>query len=157
MEIILEIIKQVVLSFISAAGFAFIWRVPTNRIYLSAIAGAAGWLVYWTSLQFGIGNIISTFLCALSIAWFSYLIARKTHTPATLYNIPGITSVVPGGASYKMMHSLIVGDYHQAVTYGINVIALAGAIAGGLIVFEIARRHYKPIILPKLKNKRLDK
>lgn len=153
MDLLLEVIKQVVFSFITSAGFAFIWHVPNNRLYLAGISGAGGWLIYWASLQVGIGNIISTFLCALSVAWFSYLIARKTHTPATLYNIPGITSVVPGSASYRMMHSLIVGDYHQAVTYGINVIALAGAIAGGLIAFEVVRRHYKPIFLPKIKKK----
>lgn len=152
MEILLKMIEQFSLSFLSAVGFAFIWRVPKNRMYLAGLAGAGGWMVYWACREFGVGNTVSTFWCALTIAWLSYIIARKTHTPATLYNIPGITSVVPGGTSYKMMHSLFVGDYHQAVEYGIQVIALAGAIAGGLIIFEIARRNYKPVIVTKIKK-----
>lgn len=153
MMIGLDILKQLVFGFITAVGFAFIWRVPRHRIPLSGLAGALGWLVYWAALQVGIGNTISTFLGAYSIAFVSFLIARRTQAPATLYNIPAITLLVPGAGSYRMMHSLITGDYHEAITHGINVIGLAGAIAGGLIVFEVARRHFKPLTLTKMKRK----
>lgn len=150
--ILLDVIKQLGLGFITAAGFAFIWRVPGRRAYLAGVAGALGWFIYWLSLQLGIGYTISTFIGAYSIAWISFLIARRTHTPATLYNIPAITLLVPGAGSYRMMHSLITGDYREAITYGINVMGIAGAIAGGLIFFEVARRHFKPLSLTKIKK-----
>lgn len=150
--ILLDIIKQLGLGFVTAVGFAFIWRVPKERALLAGCAGAIGWFVYWASLQLGIGYTISTFIGAYSIAWASFLIARRTHAPATLYNIPAITLLVPGAGSYRMMHSLITGDYHEAVTHGINVAGIAGAIAGGLIFFEVARRHFKPLSLPKIKK-----
>ena len=151
---ILKFIEQFALSFISAVGFAIIFQVPRNRIIYSGWAGAGGWMIYWFCLLIGMGNIISTFICALSIAWISYIIARKLKTPATLYNIPGITSVVPGGTSYKMTYSLLIGDYHQAVEHGIQVIALAGAIAGGLIFLEVARRNFKEGLVPKIQKRR---
>lgn len=141
--IILKLIEQVVLSFISSVGFAIIMRVPKDSIVYSGISGAVGWIVYWLAGIVGISVTISTFLGAVTIAAVSYYFARHRHTPATLYNIPGIVALVPGGISYKMTYNLVIGEYNIAMFYGIRVLAIAGAIAGGLIVFDLARRNLR--------------
>lgn len=144
---ILTIIEQVVLSFITSVGFAIIMRVPKDALIYSGLSGTGGWLVYWLSGFIGLSVTISTFLGALSIAALSYYFARHRHTPATLYNIPGIVALVPGGTSYQMTYHLIIGEYSKAVGFGIRVAAIAGAIAGGLIVFELARRNLRNKII----------
>lgn len=140
---LLKIIEQGGLSIISSVGFAVIMHVPKKERLYSGLAGGAGWLVYWLVGLVGLSVTLATFLGAFTIATSSYLFARKRHTPATLYNIPGIVALVPGGISYRMTYHLISGDYHKAVYYGTRVVAVAGAIAGGLIVFDLIRRNLR--------------
>lgn len=139
----LKLIEQVSLSFISSVGFAIIMRVPKDSIIYSGLSGAGGWFVYWVGGLVGLSVTVATFFGALTIAAISYYFARHRHTPATLYNIPGIVALVPGGISYQMTYHLIIGEYRQAMHYGIRVAAIAGAIAGGLIVFDLARRNLR--------------
>lgn len=139
----MEILKHGLLSFISSVGFALIFLVPKNRLIYSGISGMFGWLVFWLSNRFLTGEIIATFLGAFTIAWISNIFARKLKTPATLFNIPGIVPLVPGVASYQMTFALIEGHYSQAAHYGIRVAFIAGAIAGGLITFDLVLRLIK--------------
>lgn len=141
------VIEQVVLSFITSVGFAIIMRVPKDGLVYSGLSGTGGWLVYWFGGLLGLSVTVSTFLGALTIAALSYYFARHRHTPATLYNIPGIVALVPGGTSYQMTYHLIIGEYSKAVDYGIRVVAIAGAIAGGLIVFDLARRNLRTKVI----------
>lgn len=140
---LIKIIEQGGLSFISSVGFAVIMHVPKKELLYSGLAGGLGWLVYWLVGLVGLSVTLATFIGAFTIATLSYLFARKRHTPATLYNIPGIVALVPGGLSYRMTYHLISGDYHEAVYYGTRVVAVAGAIAGGLIVFDLIRRNLR--------------
>ncbi|WEG72829.1 threonine/serine exporter family protein [Vagococcus intermedius] len=153
-EMVLKFIEQFALSFISAVGFAIIWQVPKSGWVYAGLCGTGGWLVYWAANLLELGPALSNFLGSLTIAAISYYLARWRRTPATLYNIPGITSLVPGGTSYKMTYSLITGQYTKAVEYGLSVMVVAGAIAGGLIIFEIARRNLRTKIFPIAKRKR---
>ena len=143
----LVFLEQVVLSFVSALGFSVIIRVPRKELLYSGMSGSLGWVSYWLTGLVGLPTTAGTFVGAFSIAYVSYLFARHRRTPATLYNIPGIFALVPGGSSYQMTYNLIIGEYHQAVYYGIRVVALAGAIAGGLLVFDLIRRNLRT---PKL-------
>lgn len=144
---LLTLIEQVVLSFVTSVGFAIIMRVPRDALVYSGLSGAGGWLVYWLGGLMGLSVTVATFASALSIAAISYYVARHRHTPATLYNIPGIVALVPGGTSYQMTYHLIIGEYSKAVQYGIRVVAIAGAIAGGLIVFDLVRRNLRKKIV----------
>lgn len=146
---LLKLIEQLFLSFITSVGFAVIMRVPKSAIVYSGISGAGGWLVYWLAGLADLGSTVSTFLGAITIATISYYVARQRRTPATLYNIPGIVALVPGGMSYQMTYHLIIGEYSKAIGYGIRVVAVAGAIAGGLIVFDLARRNMRTTIIRK--------
>lgn len=140
---ILTGLEQFALSFISSVGFAVIMRVPRSELMHSGLSGGIGWFIYWLVGLAGVSVTMSTFIGAFSIATLSYIFARRRRTPATLYNIPGIVALVPGGTSYQMTYHLIIGEYHEAVYYGIRVVAIAGAIAGGLIVFDLLRRNLR--------------
>lgn len=137
---IVELFKQALLSFISTVGFAYILLVPKSKLLYSGLSGMAGWSVYWIAVALGFSTVTGSFFGALMLAALSYRFAVKLKTPATLYNIPGIVALVPGAVSYQMTYAFIRGEYDQAIFYGIKVSALAGAIAAGLIGFDLIRK-----------------
>lgn len=139
----LKLVEQLILSFLTSVGFGMIQLVPKKELVYSGLSGMGGWFIYWIALECQINVTLATFLGSLTIAGLSYWFAVMRKKPSTMYNIPGIVALVPGAVSYQMTYSLIIGRYNQATYYSIRMLSLAGAIAGGLIIWDLGLRLVK--------------
>lgn len=61
----------------------------------------------------------------------------------TIFNIPSLVPLVPGGAAYQAVRSIVLGDYVGGFHSIIKVILTAGAIAAGFMVTGIVERLLK--------------
>lgn len=138
-----SILIQVLFSFLATAAFAIITNVPRKALFYCGIAGVVGWLLYWGCLQFGGTSALGSLLGSLGVAYASYVFSRFMKMPVTIFNIPGMVPLVPGGLAYQAVRNLVVGTYQQAVSAAVQAVMIAGAIALGLVLSEVFNHNIR--------------
>ncbi|MCO6019174.1 MULTISPECIES: threonine/serine exporter family protein [Carnobacterium] len=134
---------QLTFSFLTTAAFAIITNVPKRSLVSCGLTGMLGWIVYWGTGQFGVSNVLATFLGAFTVAIFSHFFSRIKKMPVTIFNIPGIVPLVPGALAYQAVRNLVLGDYVVAVSISVKVLLVAGAIASGLVISEVFNHNIR--------------
>lgn len=140
--LLLKLLEQSFLGFISSAGFSILLLVPIKLAPYAGVSGMVGWVVYFVSTKLGLGVYFSNLLAAFFIEAISMYYARHKKCPATLFNIPGIVPLVPGAATYYMTYHLVMGSYLKGMYFMIRAGGIAVAIAAGLILYDACHRFY---------------
>lgn len=131
-NLLLNILLAAIWSMGAAGCFAICLNSARRDIVKSAILGAIGWILYLT--VFGLTNSLfgGYFLGAFVVAVFSELLASLQKTPATIFILPGILPLVPGGGMFYTMEAALTGHLENAARLGYQTIGAAGAIALGI-------------------------
>jgi len=80
--------------------------------------------------------IWANYAATLCIALTSQILARKKKVPATMFLIPGIIPIVPGGGMYRIIFSMLYETSAEAATNFYNTLLMAGAIALGIFTID---------------------
>ncbi|MBP2099008.1 threonine/serine exporter family protein [Enterococcus rivorum] len=139
----LTLFIQFSFSFLATAAFAIITNVPRRSLVACGFSGASGWLIYWTTTQMGANVALGSLLGALAVAAVSFLFSRWLKLPVTIFNIPGMVPLVPGGLAYQAVRNLVVGNYTFAIQSLVQAVMIAGAIALGLVLSEVLNHNIK--------------
>lgn len=121
-------------AFLGTLGFTLIFNVPLRHIPVASFVGGAGWVIYHIAVAGGCGVAVSCFLGACTVGLTSDIASRVCKEAATIFVIPGVLPLVPGAGTYYTMLAIINGNLEQAADKGIETLAMAGAIALGLLV-----------------------
>ncbi|MGG5359064.1 MULTISPECIES: threonine/serine exporter family protein [unclassified Enterococcus] len=139
----MDILLQFAFSFLATMAFSVITNVPRRALIWCGFSGAAGWMVYWTTMQLGGSAVFGTLLGSLGVAYVSNLFSKKLKMPVTIFNIPGMVPLVPGGLSYQAIRNLATESYGEAANAAVQVIMIAGAIALGLVLSEVFNHNIR--------------
>ncbi|EGC0090380.1 threonine/serine exporter [Listeria monocytogenes] len=137
MDLVWTIIIQLVLSYVATVTFAIITNVPKRALNACGITGTLGWMAYWTLMQMDSGTGASSLAGAFVVAILSHFFAKHKKMPITIFNVPGIVPLVPGGLAYQAVRNFVLGDYTEAIGFSVQVTVVAGAIAAGLMLSEV--------------------
>ena len=134
----MELIVQILLSFIATASFGVIFNAPTRVIPYCGLVGSIGWSIYYllTSWE-SVDKIQATFLSAFFVAFIAHLFARSKRMPVIVFSVAGIITLVPGGTAYNAMRNIVEQDYNTAIQNGMLVFMISGAITMGLVFAEV--------------------
>jgi len=131
----IHLLLQTILAFVGTIGFSIIFNVSRKELLLCGVAGASGWLVYQLITFASPGAIVAaTFFAASAVTCISRFVSTLRRMPATVYMIPGIIPLVPGIGIYYTMFFAVMGDYTEALLWGVHTLRIAGVIAVGLLV-----------------------
>ena len=124
-----------------AAGFcAFYFNTNKYDVLWGAVLGALGWVSYLIVLKTGGSSMYAYFLGAFVVALLSEILATIIKNPATVYVLPGLLPLVPGGGMFQTMRAAVNGNMESALSLGFSTLGAAGAIALGIaIASSIAR------------------
>lgn len=131
---------QLLTAFISSLGFSMLFGLRRRFLPYAALGGLLCWGVYlgmdaWTHKEF-----LSCLVAAAFAVVFAELLARRLKTPATLFVVPAILPLVPGGSLYYTMENIVHGRMEEARAFGTQTLVVALAIAAG-ISFVVALRE----------------
>lgn len=121
-------------AFACLATGSFAWFFYINRydILWASLIGGSGWLAYLVaSGDFALGSA-AWLIGALVVGVFSELSATAFKKPATVYIVPGIIPLVPGGGMYETMLAVVRGNMELAAETGFTTLSAAAAIAVGI-------------------------
>ncbi|MBU5257410.1 threonine/serine exporter family protein [Tissierella praeacuta] len=130
----MNIIKQLILSFMSTIGFSVLFSSPKENLIYAGIAGSMGWTIYYITANLLHSNIIGTFFGAITVGLLGELLARLCKKPATIYITSGIVPLVPGAGMYYTMLAIIENDFNLAANKGVETFFIAITIAIGIII-----------------------
>lgn len=124
---------QMVMGCIGALGFAVLFNVQYNKLWLIAVSSALSWLGYAMCMILNTG-VFWAFFCGTAVAaLLSEILARVVKTPVLLLLVPILIPLIPGCDLYHMMSSLVRGQEAVMLDYARLLLLEAGAIALGII------------------------
>lgn len=129
-----DLIIQFLFAFLGTLGFTIIFNVPLRHIPIASIVGGLGWVTYQIAISLGSSIPLACFWGACTVGLTSDLASRLCKDAATIFVIPGVLPLVPGAGTYYTMLAIVEGDLDQAASTGVQTVAMAGAIALGLLV-----------------------
>lgn len=133
----MELILQLIFSFIFTACFGIIFNAPTKALPYCGLVGSIGWLVYYLLMENGVTEVQASFLGAFAIAIVAQIFARRFKMPMIIFNVSGIIPLVPGGIAYNTMRNIVELDYNLGIQNGMRAFMISGAIAMGLVFAEV--------------------
>lgn len=138
-----QIIIQLIFSFFATAAYAIVTNVPRRALFWCGLSGMFGWIIYWLCVYFGTNAALGSLLGSLGVAFISDRFSKRFKMPVTIFNIPGMVPLVPGGLAYQAVRNLVTSSYSQAIDAGVQAIMIAGAIALGLVLSEVFNHNIR--------------
>ncbi|AMQ19937.1 threonine/serine exporter family protein [Geobacillus sp. JS12] len=136
-------IVQLLLSFVASSLFGVIFNIPKRLLPHSGFVGMSGWAMYMAAARSGMDGVAATFAAAFFVAFLSNGFARRYRAPATIFIVPGILPLVPGGTAFEAMRHVVMNDYNAAIPLAAKAFMISGAIAMGLIFSEVVNQLVK--------------
>ncbi|WP_438767697.1 threonine/serine exporter family protein [Enterococcus sp. AZ129] len=141
------VLVQFVFSFLASAAFAIIINVPRRSLVACGLTGSVSWMLYWVIVEVFSGNAALGSLIgavgAVGVAAVSYLFSKILKMPVTIFNIPGIVPLVPGGLAYQAVRNIVIGNYEKGAYFTVQAVMIAGAIALGLVASEVFNQNIR--------------
>lgn len=121
-------------AFLATVGFSIFLCAPKKALLFCGFSGAVGWSIYYFLTTLSLSDVSSNFIATIFVALTSEILARKLKQPAIIFIIPGIIPLVPGLGMYNTMLYLVQSYFDEAMTKGVDVLFIGGAIALGLLI-----------------------
>ncbi len=150
-------ISVMISSFLASFGFAILFNIKGNKLWLAGLGGSIGSIVHSICLSNGLDEVIALFLASIAFSVFSEVCARIQHTPVTTFIICALIPLVPGGGMYQMMVKAISSDVMGALQIGLDTISNAGALALGIIFVSTITRVMTSAKKQRLMNREKSK
>ncbi len=135
-----RIIPQFIGSLIGGIGFAVIFNVHGPGILLCTVGGVAAWATYCAVTALGTNDLTGYLIAAMASSLYAEIMARVRKSPAISYLVISIFPLLPGASIYYTMTCIVSGDMAQFSSLGLKTIAIAGAIAVGILLVSTTFR-----------------
>src|SRR5699024_7858313 len=100
-------------------------------------------IIFFTMGKLNINYIISSFISAFFIGLCGEILSRLLKSPATLFVLPGMISLVPGGGMYYAMSHLIEQNYEAFVLKAVETFLIAASLSMGIVFSTLFSRSLK--------------
>lgn len=151
----MEILGQLITSFIATAAFGVIFNAPKETLVKCGLVGMGGWLIYYIIEDFSGDAVLATLTATVFVGVVSQQLAKFYKTPIIIFSVAGIIPLVPGGLAYDTMRNFVENDYQLALSLGAKVTLLSGSIAFGLVFSEVINQVIRKITHDTMKIRQL--
>lgn len=122
---------------VGSTGFAFFFNAKKSQILCAAVSGlmVSGLYLLLTSQYESI--LLDNMVCAMFVTAYAEIFARIMKAPSSVFLLPAIIPLVPGGYLYYAMYGLVTGAENEA-WQNANATMLTGlGIAMGILVVSV--------------------
>ncbi len=138
---------QAIAAFVGTVGFSVLFGVPRRNYLQTALVAMIGWVAYLALFRFTVlGPAISTFAATVIVASLARAFASWFKTPSTVYLIPGVFPMIPGGGIFWTTFFLVSSRLHMALQSGMLALEVTAAIVLGIVLVSALpkRLFYRP-------------
>lgn len=146
----MTVLLEIIYSFIGSLCFGVIFNIKGKKLFFAALGGGISQTAYVCLGLVFESDITTYFFATIIIAVYSEIFARLQKSPATIFLVPAIIPLVPGSLVYYSMEKVILGDTPEFVNLLLETLAIAGALAMGILIVSSINK-----LLRVAKNKRI--
>lgn len=133
----LPILWTTVIIAVSTLIYAVLMRVKHRHLPAIGIGAGMTYLLFALMDHVGMSLILSNALAALAATIYGEIMARVQKAPVSIYSIPSIIPLVPGGSLYYTMAALMNGDNAEFMHRGSDTLMISLGIAIGIISVSV--------------------
>lgn len=148
-----EFILGVLAACLGSFGFSFLFRVDLKYIMWGVLGGALNWAAYLAVLAVTDGIFASALAGAIVATFYAELLAYIFRTPATVFLLPSLIPLVPGGSLYYTMSNLITKNYDVAAVKGMQTAEVMLGTSLGVVMASLVVYAVRHVVAQKKKNK----
>ncbi len=137
MYLTLDFWLQMLTAVVGTIGFSLIFRVRLIHLPFVAFGGLLSYFVYYSLEQLGWNLFLISFLSAVVGAVYSELAARFRRAPVIVFVLPSMVPIIPGGALYRTMDSLISENYTALFNNFGGTVSIGLGMAGGIVAVSV--------------------
>lgn len=137
-DVVIELLSCAVGSYF----FCGIFNGRGRALFFGALGGVIGWGVYLLTGGSFPEDLISYLIASMVITLYSEVLARIKKAPTTVFLVPSLIPLVPGGHLFYTMQFFINKQYYLFAQRGLYTISVAGVLALGIM---LATTVTKPI------------
>lgn len=137
---------QILTAMIGTIGFALFFNIKKERLLYVSLSGMITWCIYLICKYYGYNEFISNMMAAAFSTVYAEIFARILKAPATVFLLPGIVPLVPGGSLYYTMSAATMGDINSLFEKGILTLQISLGIAAGILIVSTITYHYTQFI-----------
>lgn len=138
-------VYSLVAGVFGVAGFSLMFSISLKRLPLATLNAMVTYVIYLLLMKYNGDVFTANFIATVYGAVASEILARVTKAPSTVYIIPAIIVLVPGGPLYYTLNYLVEGDWAACSEAGINTALIFLGIAVGLSIVAAVFQIIHPI------------
>ena len=147
----MKVLIEILACTVATAGFSIIFNVPRQKLLPISLGGGLIWLIYLLLGQWTQSDVIRYIIACAMLTFYAELMSRKYRCPATLFLVPAIVPLIPGGTLYYAMEAAIQKRWQDFGLLALQALTLAMAIACGILCAMTLVHIYKMRINAKRK------
>lgn len=140
-----SLLVTAIACFVGCTGFFIVFNIHGPGGFLCALGGMVTWIAYGLLQHWGSNEILAYFIATMVAAFYSETMARIRKYPAISYLVVSAFPLIPGAGIYYTTNHLVRGDMSSFAAQGTHTIAIAGAMAVGILlistVFRLISTH----------------
>lgn len=134
-EMLSLLIQDAFWAGLAALGFAILFNTPPKYLLVCTSVGAFSHAVRFLIMQFGVPIEFATLGAAMLVGFIAMYLARRLHSPATIFAVVGVIPMIPGSFAYRTMLSVVsIASAAPDQTAALLTEASTNAIKTGLIL-----------------------
>ena len=133
---------QIFTAAVGSLAFGVLFNLHGKKLAAVFLGGAVGWLFVLLFMYLGADEPTAYFVVALILSLYAETMARVLKAPTTVFIIPSLIPLVPGSSLYYTMAYALDGEREQFFGKAMNTLALAAALAVGIIIATVLTRLF---------------
>lgn len=147
-------IIQVIAAGLGAGGYSILFNIRRDKLLYASAGGSLAWIIYILASQMTTNAFITNMLAAAFSTLYSEIFARIKKAPTTVFLIPSIMPMIPGGGLFYTMSAVINNNSELFEKYFITTIETALGISIGIMFMSLIGVKLVKKGLPGLKKNR---
>lgn len=139
-----DCIIQLIGAFGGAVGFALLFNVQKEELFLAGVGGFLGWAVYLLCGAASDSDVVRFFVASVCFTLYTEPMSRIRKVPSTVFLVPAAIPMVPGASLFRSMRFAVDGRWeafsHQILYTLLLAVAIAGGIVCGMALYHIAQK-----------------
>lgn len=135
-----NIIIESIATYFACCGFMIVFNIHGKGGFLCALGGALTWALFRVCDQTWEIGMLSYFIAAFFASAYSEIVARIRKCPAISYLVISVIPLLPGAGVYRSTAAIMQGDMGLFSSYATETVAIAGAMAVGILIVSTLAR-----------------
>ena len=136
---------QLIGALVGCIGFTIFYNIHFPGGIYCVIGGVLTWGIYLICAAFGASAALSSFAAAIFAAVYSEIMARIRKYPAISYLVVSCFPLLPGAGVYFTTYYAVQSNMTDFASKGKETIAVAGALAVGILLVSTIFRFISQI------------